>query len=113
VSVIVIVRFIWSHSLSLFVRACHLHRCDHRRYIEKDGALARRFQTVFCSEPSVDTTISILRGVKDRYEVGGASVLVMISFVFSVVLLVSVLLCAVYVFSLHSALANLTINLQF
>jgi ATP-dependent Clp protease ATP-binding subunit ClpB len=38
-------------------------------YIEKDAALARRFQSVLISEPSVEDTISILRGIKDRYEV--------------------------------------------
>lgn len=39
------------------------------RQIEKDAALARRFQNVFVAEPSVQDTISILRGIKDRYEV--------------------------------------------
>ncbi|MFC3225635.1 ATP-dependent chaperone ClpB [Marinibaculum pumilum] len=42
---------------------------EYRKYIEKDAALARRFQMVFVSEPSVEDTISILRGLKDRYEV--------------------------------------------
>ena len=41
---------------------------EYRKYIEKDAALARRFQTVMVSEPSVEDTISILRGIKDRYE---------------------------------------------
>ncbi len=42
---------------------------EYRRYIEKDAALERRFQPVMVSEPSVEDTISILRGLKDRYEV--------------------------------------------
>ncbi|MBR5368029.1 MAG: ATP-dependent chaperone ClpB [Lachnospiraceae bacterium] len=41
---------------------------EHKRYIEKDAALERRFQPVMVSEPSVDDTISILRGIKERYE---------------------------------------------
>ena len=41
---------------------------DYRKYIEKDAALARRFQTVFVSEPTVEDTISILRGLKEKYE---------------------------------------------
>ena len=41
---------------------------EYRRYIEKMQALARRFQAVYVSEPSVEDTISILRGIKDRYE---------------------------------------------
>jgi ATP-dependent Clp protease ATP-binding subunit ClpB len=41
---------------------------EYREYIEKDPALARRFQPVFVDEPSVDDTISILRGLKDKYE---------------------------------------------
>ena len=41
---------------------------EYRKYIEKDQALARRFQTVYVSEPSVEDTISILRGLKDKYE---------------------------------------------
>ena len=41
---------------------------EYRKYIEKDAALARRFQPVFVGEPSVDDTISILRGLKQRYE---------------------------------------------
>jgi ATP-dependent Clp protease ATP-binding subunit ClpB len=41
---------------------------EYRKYIEKDAALARRFQPVYVSEPSVPDTISILRGIKERYE---------------------------------------------
>src|SRR5438270_12123020 len=41
---------------------------EYRKHIEKDAALARRFQPVFVSEPSVEDTISILRGLKDKYE---------------------------------------------
>ncbi len=41
---------------------------EYRRYIEKDKALERRFQPVLADEPSVETTISILRGLKDKYE---------------------------------------------
>jgi ATP-dependent Clp protease ATP-binding subunit ClpB len=41
---------------------------EYRKYIEKDAALARRFQPVFVSEPSVADTISILRGLKEKYE---------------------------------------------
>ena len=41
---------------------------EYRKYIEKDAALARRFQTVLVSEPSVEDTISILRGLKEKYE---------------------------------------------
>ncbi len=42
---------------------------EYRKYIEKDAALERRFQPVMVDEPSVEDTISILRGIKDRYEV--------------------------------------------
>lgn len=42
---------------------------EYRKYIEKDAALARRFQSVFVSEPTVADTISILRGLKEKYEV--------------------------------------------
>ena len=42
---------------------------EYRQYIEKDKALERRFQPVMVSEPSVEDTISILRGLKERYEV--------------------------------------------
>ncbi|OZB39672.1 MAG: ATP-dependent chaperone ClpB [Acidiphilium sp. 34-60-192] len=41
---------------------------EYRKYIEKDAALARRFQPVFVNEPSVEDTISILRGIKEKYE---------------------------------------------
>ena len=42
---------------------------EYRKHIEKDAALARRFQPVFVTEPSVEDTISILRGIKEKYEV--------------------------------------------
>ena len=42
---------------------------EYRKYIEKDAALERRFQTVLVEEPSVEDTISILRGLKERFEV--------------------------------------------
>jgi ATP-dependent Clp protease ATP-binding subunit ClpB len=41
---------------------------EYRKHIEKDAALARRFQTVFVAEPSVEDTVSILRGLKEKYE---------------------------------------------
>ncbi len=41
---------------------------EYRKYIEKDAALARRFQSVFVGEPTVADTISILRGIKEKYE---------------------------------------------
>jgi ATP-dependent Clp protease ATP-binding subunit ClpB len=41
---------------------------EYRQHIEKDAALARRFQPVFVSEPTVEDTISILRGIKEKYE---------------------------------------------
>jgi len=41
---------------------------EYRKHVEKDAALARRFQPVFVTEPSVEDTISILRGLKDKYE---------------------------------------------
>ena len=41
---------------------------EYRQYIEKDAALERRFQQVFVSQPSVEDTISILRGIKEKYE---------------------------------------------
>ncbi len=41
---------------------------EYRKYIEKDAALARRFQSVLVSEPTVEDTISILRGLKEKYE---------------------------------------------
>ncbi len=42
---------------------------EYRKYIEKDAALERRFQQVYCSEPSVEDTIAILRGLQEKYEV--------------------------------------------
>ena len=42
---------------------------EYRKYIEKDAALARRFQQVLVSEPTVEDTISILRGLKEKYEI--------------------------------------------
>ncbi len=42
---------------------------EYRKYIEKDAALERRFQQVFVGEPSVEDTIAILRGLKERYEI--------------------------------------------
>ncbi|HRW60374.1 MAG TPA: AAA family ATPase, partial [Defluviicoccus sp.] len=41
---------------------------EYRKYVEKDAALARRFQPVFVSQPTVEDTISILRGLKEKYE---------------------------------------------
>ncbi|KAI8925068.1 P-loop containing nucleoside triphosphate hydrolase protein [Entophlyctis helioformis] len=52
------------------LRCCGATTIDeYRKYIEKDPALARRFQAVLVDEPSVEATISILRGLKERYEV--------------------------------------------
>ncbi len=42
---------------------------EYRKYIEKDGALERRFQKIIVSEPTVEDTITILRGLKERYEI--------------------------------------------
>ena len=42
---------------------------EYRKHIEKDAALERRFQTVFVDQPSVENTVSILRGLKERYEI--------------------------------------------
>ncbi len=42
---------------------------EYRKYIEKDAALARRFQQVFVGEPTVEDTVSILRGLKEKYEI--------------------------------------------
>ena len=42
---------------------------EYRKHIEKDAALARRFQPVFVGQPDVEDTISILRGLKEKYEV--------------------------------------------
>src|SRR6202043_1024646 len=41
---------------------------EYKKHVEKDAALARRFQSVYVSEPTVEDTISILRGLKERYE---------------------------------------------
>ena len=41
---------------------------EYRKHVEKDAALARRFQPVFVDEPTVEDTISILRGLKEKYE---------------------------------------------
>ncbi|RRB90729.1 ATP-dependent chaperone ClpB, partial [Escherichia coli] len=41
---------------------------EYRKYVEKDAALQRRFQPVFVGEPTVPDTISILRGLKEKYE---------------------------------------------
>lgn len=41
---------------------------EYKKYVEKDAALARRFQPIFVDEPSVEETISILRGIKDKFE---------------------------------------------
>ena len=42
---------------------------EYRKYIEKDAALERRFQQVYCAEPGVDDTIAILRGLREKYEI--------------------------------------------
>ena len=42
---------------------------EYRKYIEKDAALERRFQQVFCAEPTVEDTIAILRGLREKYEI--------------------------------------------
>ena len=42
---------------------------EYRKYVEKDAALERRFQPIYVSQPSVEDTIAILRGLKERYEV--------------------------------------------
>lgn len=42
---------------------------EYRKYIEKDAALERRFQQVYCKEPSVEDTIAILRGLREKYEI--------------------------------------------
>lgn len=57
---------------------------EYRKYIEKDKAMERRFQPVMAEEPSVDTTISILRGLKDKYE-GYHSIKIMDSAIVSAV----------------------------
>ena len=40
---------------------------EYRKYVEKDAALARRFQPIFVNEPTVENSISILRGIKEKY----------------------------------------------
>ena len=40
---------------------------EYQKYIEKDAALERRFQPVFVDEPSIEDTVAILRGIKDKY----------------------------------------------
>ncbi len=63
------------HMLTPMLARCELHCIgattldEYRKYIEKDPALERRFQPVLVDEPTVEDTISILRGIKDRYEV--------------------------------------------
>ena len=47
----------------------HTHTHRYKQYIEKDAALARRFQEVYVGEPNVEDTITILRGLRERYEV--------------------------------------------
>ena len=42
---------------------------EYRIHVEKDAALARRFQSVYVAEPNIEDTVSILRGLKDRYEI--------------------------------------------
>ena len=42
---------------------------EYRKYIEKDGALERRFQKIIVSEPTVEDTITILSGLKERFEI--------------------------------------------
>ena len=41
---------------------------EYRKHVEKDAALARRFQPLFVAEPTVEDTVSILRGIKEKYE---------------------------------------------
>lgn len=41
---------------------------EYKKYVEKDAALARRFQAVYVGEPNVEETISILRGIKEKFE---------------------------------------------
>ncbi|HET7853548.1 MAG TPA: ATP-dependent Clp protease ATP-binding subunit [Candidatus Methylomirabilis sp.] len=48
---------------------------EYRKYVEKDRALERRFQTIFVGQPSVDETIQILREIKDRYEAHHSAVI--------------------------------------
>ena len=42
---------------------------EYQKYVEKDSALERRFQQVIISEPSIEDTVTILRGIKDKYDV--------------------------------------------
>ena len=42
---------------------------EYRKYIEKDTALERRFQSIIVNQPNVEDTVSILRGLKERYEI--------------------------------------------
>ena len=42
---------------------------EYRKFVEKDGALERRFQPIYVGEPTVEETISILRGLKEKYEI--------------------------------------------
>ena len=42
---------------------------EYRKYIEKDSALERRFQQVYCAEPTVEDTVAILRGLREKYEI--------------------------------------------
>lgn len=51
------------------VQCCGATTLNEYRLIEKDAALARRFQPILVGEPSVQETVSILRGLKERYEV--------------------------------------------
>ena len=46
---------------------------EYQKYIEKDAALERRFQPVMVDQPNVEDTITILRGLKERYEIHHAS----------------------------------------
>ena len=52
-----------------FIVLGQLHLDEYRKYIEKDPALERRFQQVLVQEPDVEDTISILRGLKERFEI--------------------------------------------
>src|SRR6185312_7027441 len=51
------------------LQCCGATTLNEYRQIEKDAALARRFQPILVNEPTVEDTISILRGIKDKYEV--------------------------------------------
>ncbi|GJM90395.1 hypothetical protein PR202_ga06672 [Eleusine coracana subsp. coracana] len=59
----------------LFTKANSVHWCkcattfdEYRKYTEKDAALERRFQQVYCGEPAVEDTVSIMCGLRERYE---------------------------------------------